>query len=107
MLLLLGGLRDKPGKSADFYHTCYCLSGLSSAQHASNTVLGPPGVYVGNESCGAARGMCGRTLLRHDSDTARATRSDGASNGLLDSSLGRVLNFVSILAYFREHSQEG
>ena len=24
-----GGLLDKPGKSPDFYHTCYCLSGLS------------------------------------------------------------------------------
>ncbi|GLI65989.1 hypothetical protein VaNZ11_009681 [Volvox africanus] len=29
-----GGLRDKPGKPVDFYHTCYCLSGLSVAQHA-------------------------------------------------------------------------
>ncbi|XP_078419313.1 protein farnesyltransferase subunit beta isoform X2 [Cetorhinus maximus] len=28
-----GGLLDKPGKSRDFYHTCYCLSGLSVAQH--------------------------------------------------------------------------
>lgn len=28
-----GGLRDKPKKSRDFYHTCYCLSGLSIAQH--------------------------------------------------------------------------
>ncbi|KAG2457408.1 protein farnesyltransferase subunit beta [Polypterus senegalus] len=28
-----GGLLDKPGKSRDFYHTCYCLSGLSLAQH--------------------------------------------------------------------------
>jgi protein farnesyltransferase subunit beta len=28
-----GGLRDKPSKGRDFYHTCYCLSGLSSAQH--------------------------------------------------------------------------
>lgn len=28
-----GGLRDKPIKSRDYYHTCYCLSGLSSAQH--------------------------------------------------------------------------
>lgn len=28
-----GGLKDKPGKSPDFYHTCYCLSGLSVAQH--------------------------------------------------------------------------
>ncbi|KAI8901960.1 terpenoid cyclases/protein prenyltransferase alpha-alpha toroid [Globomyces pollinis-pini] len=29
----LGGLRDKPGKSPDFYHTCYCLSGLSLCQN--------------------------------------------------------------------------
>lgn len=35
-----GGLRDKPGKRPDYYHTCYCLSGLSSAQHASGYVLG-------------------------------------------------------------------
>lgn len=32
-----GGLRDKPGKPADAYHTAYNLSGLSSAQ--SNLVL--------------------------------------------------------------------
>lgn len=30
---LEGGLRDKPGKRPDFYHTCYVLSGLSVAQH--------------------------------------------------------------------------
>lgn len=28
-----GGLRDKPGKGADAYHTCYNLSGFSAAQH--------------------------------------------------------------------------
>nr|GAT56401.1 predicted protein [Mycena chlorophos] len=28
-----GGLRDKPPKSADLYHTLYCLAGLSAAQH--------------------------------------------------------------------------
>ncbi|KAF8342461.1 terpenoid cyclases/protein prenyltransferase alpha-alpha toroid [Amanita rubescens] len=28
-----GGLRDKPPKNPDSYHTLYCLSGLSSAQH--------------------------------------------------------------------------
>ncbi|CAO3631998.1 unnamed protein product [Cunninghamella blakesleeana] len=28
-----GGLLDKPGKGPDHYHTCYCLSGLSTAQH--------------------------------------------------------------------------
>ncbi|XWS40750.1 hypothetical protein CRYUN_Cryun17cG0022300 [Craigia yunnanensis] len=29
-----GGLRDKPGKFRDHYHTCYCLSGLSVCQHS-------------------------------------------------------------------------
>ncbi len=28
-----GGLWDKPGKAADYYHTCYCLSGLAIAAH--------------------------------------------------------------------------
>uniref|UniRef100_A0A7S2KZX0 Protein farnesyltransferase subunit beta n=1 Tax=Zooxanthella nutricula TaxID=1333877 RepID=A0A7S2KZX0_9DINO len=28
-----GGLRDKPGKSADFYHSCYSLSGVSVSQY--------------------------------------------------------------------------
>ena len=28
-----GGLRDKPKKPADLYHTLYCLAGLSAAQH--------------------------------------------------------------------------
>lgn len=41
-----GGLRDKPGKRADFYHTCYCLAGLSIAQnsltHNDDLVLGLP-----------------------------------------------------------------
>lgn len=34
------GLRDKPGKNPDFYHTCYCLSGLAVAQQCSGQVLG-------------------------------------------------------------------
>ncbi|XP_044465118.1 protein farnesyltransferase subunit beta-like [Mangifera indica] len=29
-----GGLKDKPRKSKDYYHTCYCLSGLSVCQHS-------------------------------------------------------------------------
>ncbi|XP_063803270.1 protein farnesyltransferase subunit beta isoform X3 [Pseudophryne corroboree] len=43
-----GGLLDKPGKSRDFYHTCYCLSGLSMAQHYGSgeilheTIIGVP-----------------------------------------------------------------
>jgi hypothetical protein len=34
------GLRDKPGKRADYYHTCYCLSGLAALQRHSGRVLG-------------------------------------------------------------------
>lgn len=36
-----GGLRDKPNKAADLYHTCYCLSGLAVAQQYSGVILGP------------------------------------------------------------------
>lgn len=35
-----GGLRDKPGKHCDYYHTCYCLSGLSACQHYGDIRLG-------------------------------------------------------------------
>ena len=38
-----GGLVDKPGKSRDFYHTCYTLSGLAVAQNmpdGQHAVLG-------------------------------------------------------------------
>jgi flagellar motor protein MotB len=39
-----GGLRDKPGKPADYYHTCYCLSGLAAAQYLpGGCVLGGVG----------------------------------------------------------------
>jgi protein farnesyltransferase subunit beta len=34
-----GGLRDKPGKPRDHYHSCYCLSGLSVAQHGLHPSL--------------------------------------------------------------------
>ena len=34
-----GGLRDKPSKPRDFYHSCYNLSGLSVTQHV---LLGKP-----------------------------------------------------------------
>lgn len=29
-----GGMRDKPGKPPDAYHTCYVLAGLAGAQHS-------------------------------------------------------------------------
>lgn len=34
-----GMLRDKPGASPDFYHTCYALSGLSLSQHQPNGTI--------------------------------------------------------------------
>lgn len=35
-----GGLRDKPGKPADFYHSCYALSGLAALQYPTNDLRG-------------------------------------------------------------------
>ncbi|EGU80540.1 hypothetical protein FOXB_09000 [Fusarium oxysporum f. sp. conglutinans Fo5176] len=37
-----GGLRDKPSKYSDAYHTCYVLSGLSAAQHKWNLDVARP-----------------------------------------------------------------
>lgn len=38
-----GGLRDKPGKRRDHYHSCYCLSGLSLCQYSlSKRADSPP-----------------------------------------------------------------
>ncbi|KAH7265372.1 terpenoid cyclases/protein prenyltransferase alpha-alpha toroid [Fusarium redolens] len=37
-----GGLRDKPSKFSDAYHTCYVLSGLSAAQHKWNLDVARP-----------------------------------------------------------------
>ncbi|OVA07598.1 Prenyltransferase/squalene oxidase [Macleaya cordata] len=38
-----GGFKDKPGKYRDYYHTCYCLSGLSVCQHSwSKDANSPP-----------------------------------------------------------------
>ena len=40
---LRGGLRDKPGKSRDYYHTCYSLSGMAVAQHGASRKHFPGG----------------------------------------------------------------
>jgi protein farnesyltransferase subunit beta len=49
-----GGLRDKPSKPKDFYHSCYNLSGLSVAQHVlkpwpAPSIDGASAVDVGKE----------------------------------------------------------
>lgn len=41
--ILDGGFRDKPGKMRDYYHTCYCLSGLATCQYSlSKNAASPP-----------------------------------------------------------------
>jgi protein farnesyltransferase subunit beta len=42
-----GGLRDKPSKPRDFYHSCYCLSGLSIACHYGDEHYGSPDISIG------------------------------------------------------------
>ena len=42
-----GGLRDKPSKGRDFYHSCYCLSGLAMAQqHATDPHYPSPNCHL-------------------------------------------------------------
>ncbi|CDJ68266.1 protein farnesyltranstransferase beta subunit, putative [Eimeria necatrix] len=41
-----GGLRDKPGKPPDLYHSCYALSGLSISQYAASRAEFSRGPYV-------------------------------------------------------------
>ena len=45
-----GGLRDKPGKGEDYYHTCYCLSGLAIAQRESRDLeeQSAAGIVIGD-----------------------------------------------------------
>ena len=47
----VGGLRDKPGKGRDHYHTCYCLSGASVA---ASMLQGEPSATDGPSMDGSA-----------------------------------------------------
>ena len=44
-----GGLRDKPSKPKDFYHSCYNLSGLSVSQHALSSSWPPTSNDTGDD----------------------------------------------------------
>ena len=46
-----GGLRDKPGKPVDYYHTCYCLSGHAACQAYA-------GVHSGDEQLATIDPAC-------------------------------------------------
>jgi len=47
-----GGLWDKPGKSRDYYHTCYALAGLSVSQYDYSGVAAVPGCAALRETAG-------------------------------------------------------
>jgi len=56
-----GGMIDKPGKSADYYHTNYSLSGLTVAQHSRSVSL-PEYGYTLDETEGQ------KVFLGHNDD---------------------------------------
>lgn len=64
-----GGLRDKPGKYRDFYHTCYALSGLSAAQHGNPRRQASPVVL------GASTNLLERTDSLHNVVPDRVSRA--------------------------------
>ncbi|CAI7809224.1 unnamed protein product, partial [Closterium sp. NIES-54] len=56
-----GGLRDKPGKARDYYHTCYALSGLTAAQHSHPVTL--PHTHAPQQAAASmAQGVGGSVL---------------------------------------------
>ena len=52
-----GGMRDKPGKGPDYYHTCYCLSGLATSHPARGRVRGGLGnrLVAGAVACNVTK----------------------------------------------------
>mmetsp|Transcript_18947 Transcript_18947/g.52877 ORF Transcript_18947/g.52877 Transcript_18947/m.52877 type:complete len:665 (-) Transcript_18947:390-2384(-) len=56
---ITGGLRDKPSKPRDFYHTCYNLSGLSIAQHCSQQQNAKEQTGNDNDNADGGGGDCG------------------------------------------------
>ncbi|CAE7192621.1 FNTB, partial [Symbiodinium sp. CCMP2456] len=68
-----GGLRDKPGKSADFYHTCYALSGMAVSQY---DVQGGTAVF------GDPRNLLERTDIYYNVAVEKAERKCAYFNSL-------------------------
>lgn len=68
-----GGLRDKPSKGRDFYHSCYCLSGLSIAQHYSSSSTG------GDDESQQGRDIAAATVIMNPNFAAKVSASIGSS----------------------------
>jgi Prenyltransferase and squalene oxidase repeat len=59
-----GGLRDKPGKSRDYYHSCYALSGLSVAQ-SFHIGQNPPSNSSDSRTDGSSEDVDAQYLTSH------------------------------------------
>lgn len=85
--LRAGGLRDKPPKNADAYHTLYCLAGLSAAQHRVMPSLAREG----------------QLLCAWTSGSQTATDTDSAKGEVLPEDMKKRL-FVAALSWMEEQS---
>ncbi|KZT05705.1 terpenoid cyclases/Protein prenyltransferase [Laetiporus sulphureus 93-53] len=63
-----GGLRDKPPKPADSYHTLYCLAGLSAAQHRVTPVASRKKVLLQNWKADEAKSRDGTAVQLASAD---------------------------------------
>jgi protein farnesyltransferase subunit beta len=59
----MGGFSDRPDSQADYYHTCYCLSGLALAQTPVRAVPGKALVYSHRQEHELVLGGPGNVLV--------------------------------------------
>ncbi|KAJ4422219.1 CAAX farnesyltransferase (FTase) subunit beta [Gnomoniopsis sp. IMI 355080] len=84
-----GGLRDKPGRNSDAYHSCYVLSGLSSAQHKWELATsGPAGT--------AAAATAGGNVDAEEEETTMDEKAAAAAAALAPWSVSPDLDGVQV-----------
>ncbi|TFK21562.1 terpenoid cyclases/Protein prenyltransferase [Coprinopsis marcescibilis] len=84
-----GGLRDKPPKPADAYHTHYCLSGLSSAQHHISPSASKKTTLLQKWDAAESGGTRGRK-----SDLGVSERDREVDQAMRREALGALLSWV-------------
>ncbi|KAI7879783.1 terpenoid cyclases/Protein prenyltransferase [Lichtheimia hyalospora FSU 10163] len=62
-----GGLIDKPSKGPDYYHTCYCLSGLSTVQHKV-TIDSEKAAMIRERGVDSSKGGIGSLMWKCNND---------------------------------------
>lgn len=95
-----GGLRDKPSVNRDAYHTCYCLSGLSAAQHDAG------GRRIGStDSISPAGGAAASSTPATDEASCLATHSPAIAPAGVEGAPTNAIPAVDVLCNVRiEHS---